>query len=76
LAERGVARPHYPVFIRGERISEVRSGSYSPFLQKSIGLTYLPIEYTEFGTEFEIEIRGKHVKARVVPTPFYKRENS
>jgi len=76
LIDRGVARDHYPVFIRGEKVSEIRSGSYSPFLQKSIGLTYLPIEYTEVGTEFEIEIRGKRAKAKVVPTPFYKRENS
>ncbi len=76
LIERGVARPHYPVFFRGEKVSEVRSGSYSPFLEKSIGLTYLPIEYAEVGTEFEIEIRGKYIKARVIPTPFYKRENS
>jgi aminomethyltransferase len=76
LMERGVARPHYPVFVEAEKVSEVRSGSYSPFLKKSIGLTYLPIEYTDIGTEFEIEIRGKRVKAKVVPTPFYKREDS
>jgi len=76
LVERGVARPHYPVSIRGEKVSEVRSGSYSPFLEKSIGLTYLPLEYTEVGTELEIEIRGKYIKAKVVPTPFYKRESS
>ncbi|MDH4220803.1 MAG: glycine cleavage system aminomethyltransferase GcvT [Candidatus Aminicenantes bacterium] len=75
LIDRGVARDHYPVFIRGEKVSEVKSGSYSPFLQKSIGLTYLPVEHTEVGTELEIEIRGKHVKAKVIPTPFYKREN-
>lgn len=76
LMDRGVARPHYPVFIKGEKVSEVRSGSYSPFLKKSIGLTYLPIEYIEIGTEIEIEIRAKRAKAKVIPTPFYKRENS
>lgn len=71
---RGIARPHYPVFIDDEKISTVRSGSFSPFLKKSIGLTYLPMEFTEIGTEFMIEIREKRVEARVVPTPFYKRE--
>ena len=74
LIERGIARPHYPVFIGKNKVSEVASGTFSPFLKKAIGLTYLPIEYTEEGTEFDIEIRGKKVKARVVPTPFYKRE--
>jgi aminomethyltransferase len=42
-------------------------------LKKSIGLTYLPVEYKEIGTEFEVGIRDKKVKVRVVPTPFYKR---
>jgi aminomethyltransferase len=71
---RGIARPHYPVFVNGEKVAEVNSGSYSPYLKKSIGLTYLPIEHTEEGTEFEVEIRGDLVKARVIPLPFYKRD--
>jgi aminomethyltransferase len=71
---RGIARPHYPVFIDGKKVSEVNSGSYSPYLKKSIGLTYLPIEYTEDGTEFDVEIRGTFVKAKVIPLPFYKRD--
>lgn len=73
LADKGIARPHYPVLVKGEKVREVASGSYSPFLKKSIGLTYLPIEYTEIGTEFEVGIRDKRAKAKVVPTPFYKR---
>jgi aminomethyltransferase len=75
LSEKGIARPHYLVFLEGKKISDVRSGSFSPYLKKSIGLTYLPMDNTEVGTEFEIEIRGKMVKARVVPTPFYKRSD-
>ncbi len=74
LLGRGIARPHYPVFIEEEKVGEVRSGSFSPYFHKSIGLTYLPIEHTEIGTEFAIEIRGERAKANVVPTPFYKRE--
>lgn len=74
LKEKGIARPHYPVYINGEKVSEVTSGTFSPYLKKSIGLTYLPIEYTEIGTKFEIGIRNNLVKAEVVPTPFYKRK--
>lgn len=70
---RGIVRPHYPVYLRDQKVSEVTSGSYSPFLKKSIGLTYLPIDHTEVGSEFEIGIREKKIKARVVQTPFYKR---
>jgi len=71
---RGIARPHYPVFVQGEKTSEVTSGTYSPYLKKSIGLAYLPIHFTETDTVIEIEIRGKRVEAKVVPLPFYKRD--
>jgi aminomethyltransferase len=73
LMERGIARPLYPVFVEGKKVSVVNSGTFSPYLKKSIGLTYLPVEYKETGTEFEVGIRDKKVKARVVSTPFYKR---
>jgi len=73
LLDRGIARPHYPVFVGGEKAAEVRSGTFAPYLKKSIGLVYLPVEKTELGTEFEIGIRDKKVRARVIPTPFYKR---
>jgi aminomethyltransferase len=76
LLEKGIARPHYPVYVEGEKVSEVRSGSFSPYFQKSIGLAYLPVAHAEIGTEFAIDIRGKRVKAKVVPTPFYKREEN
>ena len=74
LADKGIARPHYPVYIGGAKVSDVRSGTFSPLLRKSIGLVYLPIEKTEIGTEFEIGIRDHMAKAKVVPTPFYKRD--
>lgn len=73
---RGIARPHYPVFVDGKEVSQVNSGTFSPYLKKSIGLTYLPIESTEVGTVFDIGIRDKRIKAEVVPTPFYRREAS
>jgi aminomethyltransferase len=73
MAEPGIARPHYPVYSKGQKVGEVASGTFSPYLKKAIGLVYLPIEATAVGTEFEIEIRGKRTKARVIPTPFYKR---
>lgn len=74
LIGRGIARSHYPVFLGEEKVSEVTSGTFSPYFKKSIGLTYLPVEYTEEGMEFDIEVRGKRVAARVVPLPFYKRD--
>lgn len=74
ITGRGIARPHYPVFVQGEQTAEVTSGTYSPYLKKSIGLVYLPIHFTETDTAIEIEIRKKRVEAKVVPLPFYKRD--
>lgn len=73
MAEPGIARPHYPVYYKGQRVGDVASGTFSPLLKKAIGLVYLPIDGTAAGAEFEVEIRGKRTKARVIPTPFYKR---
>ncbi len=71
--ERGIPRHGYPVFLGDSPSGQVTSGSFAPFLQKSIGLAYLPAARAAVGTELEVEIRGRRVKARVVPTPFYKR---
>lgn len=71
--DKGIPRPHYPVYLNGERASEVKSGTFAPYLKKSIGLAYLPMEFTALGTEFEVGIRDRMVKARVISTPFYKK---
>jgi aminomethyltransferase len=71
---RGIARHGHPVWLADHAVGSVTSGSYAPFLQKNIGLCYLPAPRAAVGTEFDVEIRGRRVGARVVPTPFYKRQ--
>lgn len=73
MIERGIPRSHYEVFVGEEKIGEVTSGTQSPTLKKNIGLALLDVKYTALDTEVEVLIRGKRVKAIVVPTPFYKR---
>ena len=73
MVERGIPRHGYPVVLDGEVVSAVTSGTFAPFLQKSIGLAYLPTARAAVGTELAIDIRGRRIAARVVPTPFYKR---
>jgi aminomethyltransferase len=74
MVERGIGRDGYPVLsLDGQRIGEVTSGSPGPFIKKNIALAYVPVAYTEVGTEVAVEVRGLPVKAVVVPTPFYKR---
>ncbi|WP_028399177.1 glycine cleavage system aminomethyltransferase GcvT [Ectobacillus panaciterrae] len=73
MIERGIPRSHYEVFVGKEKIGEVTSGTQSPTLKKNIGLALLDVKYTALDTEVEVLIRGKRVKAIIVPTPFYKR---
>jgi aminomethyltransferase len=73
MVDRGIARHGYPVVDGTEEIGVVTSGTHSPTLKKAIGLAYLPSGKTTPGTEFTVLIRGKEARARVVPTPFYKR---
>ncbi len=73
LVDRGIARHGYPITVAGKAFGAVTSGTFAPFLKKSIGLAYLPVEHSAVGSEFQVAIREKTVLARVVETPFYKR---
>jgi aminomethyltransferase len=73
MVDRGIARHGYPVVDGSTEIGVVTSGTHSPTLKKAIGLAYLPLDKAAPGNEFAVLIRGKETRARVVPTPFYKR---
>jgi aminomethyltransferase len=74
MIDRGIARDGYKVLdSTGTEIGYVSSGSYAPFLKKNVALAYVPPESSAVGSELQVEIRGAGVKAKVVPTPFYKR---
>lgn len=74
MVGRGIARDGYPVLADGTAAGWVTSGGPSPTLGRNIGLCYLPVEIAEEGRKIEIQIRNQPVEARVVKTPFYKRE--
>jgi aminomethyltransferase len=68
LEGRGVLRPGQKVITEaGEGITT--SGSFSPTLQKAIALARVP---SAAGENCEVEIRGKHLPARVVRPPFVR----
>ena len=74
VLDRAIARHGHDVYIDGQKAGVVTSGTQTPFVKKSIGMAYLPAPKAAVGAEFEIDVRGRRVKARVVPMPFYRRE--
>jgi aminomethyltransferase len=73
MLERGIARHGYDAYVGDVKAGVVTSGTQTPFLKKAIGMAYLPIEHTAAGSEFDVDVRGRRTRARVVPMPFYKR---
>jgi len=74
LLDRGIARHGYQVVRRDKPIGVVTSGTQTPFLKKSIGMAYVPLDLAAPGSELTIDIRGRASRATVVPLPFYKRK--
>jgi aminomethyltransferase len=74
MVDRGIARDGYRCFDEGGReVGRVTSGSPSPTLEKNIALAYVPPVLAAVGSMLYVEIRGQKYKARVIPTPFYRR---
>src|SRR5207302_11338154 len=73
ILERGLPRQGTPLFKDGEPGGLTTSGTFSPSLQKGIGLAYAPVSWNNAGTNLVVEIRDKRVPAKVVALPFYKK---
>lgn len=76
LESKRIARQGYEVFHEGKKAGAVTSGTWSPVLEKSIALAYLPAELRKEGTSLEVDVRGRREKASVVKLPFYRRKKS
>jgi len=69
---RGVIRDGCPLLHKGERVGVVASGGFSPTLNISIAMAYLPLELTAYGTPLEADVRGRMLPVTVVRRPFVK----
>ena len=62
---------------QGNRViggGEVTSGTFSPCLERGVGMAYVPSERAEPGTELEIDVRGTVRAAVVERKPLYRKE--
>ncbi len=73
MIDKGIARDDFDVYVDDKKVGYVTSGSPAPFLKKNIGLAFVPVELANVGQAIKIDVRGKHLAAEIVPTPFYKR---
>lgn len=73
MEEKRVPRHHYEVLNQSdEKIGVVTSGTFSPSLNLSIGLAYVPVEYAKEGNTIQIQMGSKNLPATICSLPFYK----
>ena len=73
LTDRGIARENSQVFVDGKLIGRTTSGTLLPYTNKASAMALLDRAYTQLGTQVEIDVRGRRLKAEIVSLPFYKR---
>ncbi|MFM2224753.1 MAG: Aminomethyltransferase [Bacteroidota bacterium] len=72
MVDRGIPRHDYKITdAQGNEIGIVTSGTQSPSLNKAIGMGYVPMDKAAIDSEIYIQVRDKHLKAKVVKIPFY-----
>ncbi len=70
-----VARHGYEIYNpEGSKIGVVTSGSFSPVLNKNIGLGYVEKAYLEPGSKIKIKIRNDFTEAEIVKIPFVSKD--
>ena len=69
LEDKGVLRNHQRVEVPGAGEGEITSGGYSPTMERSIALARLPAGKYKTAA---VDVRGKLLQVRIVPTPFVR----
>ena len=69
--DRGVLREHQDIYLGEEKVGVTSSGTMIPGKRQSFAMGYVAREHAEIGTILEVDVRGRRVKAEIVPMPFY-----
>jgi aminomethyltransferase len=73
MVGRGIARGGYAIkSLAGDALGEVTTGMPAPTLGKNLGLALIPTALASEGTEFDVIVRERPIRATIVKTPFYK----
>lgn len=74
MLDKGIPRAGYALVAGEEPVGYVTSGTHAPTLQKNVGLALVAREWSNEGTVLGVDVRGKRLRAVVVPKPFYRRK--
>lgn len=74
MTERGIPRQGFEIQKNGKTIGAVTSGSFIPTTGKNIGMAYVTAAEAKTGNAIDVMVRGKPVKAVIVPLPFYSKD--
>jgi len=72
--DRAFPRHGYPITIGGVDTGHVTSGTFSPTLERGIGMGYVPADHATIGSGIDVIIRNKPVPATIVSLPFVRKE--
>jgi aminomethyltransferase len=73
LPEKAVARHGYALSVNGSQVGQVTSGTFSPSLERGIGMGYVAAAHAETGRTVNVLIRGTEVPASIVKIPFLQK---
>ncbi|MGE0543345.1 MAG: glycine cleavage system aminomethyltransferase GcvT [Dehalococcoidia bacterium] len=71
-ARGGLIRHGYALLDGDTAIGQTTSGGFSPTLNTSIGMGYVPRPLARSGTALAVDVRGRPLPVTVVPRPFYR----
>ena len=74
LKDKAFPRQGYPIHSNGSTDGIVTSGTFSPTLEKAIGMGYVGIGHAKVGTPLSVMIRDKEIPGTVAATPFIVRK--
>lgn len=71
LFDKGIAREGTELYsVAGEKIGDMTSGGHSPILSEAVGMGYVETSFSAVDTEIIAQVRGRSLRAVVVPLPF------
>ena len=67
----GVIRSGFKVLKDNQEVGTVTSGGFSPMLNTSIAMAYLPRPMARAGVSLQVDLRGRDLACHTVKRPFY-----